>query len=132
MCYASRYVLTSIDDIKAVANGVISGVGRHKALSEERRFDIALVINELLVNSFEHAQPSPDKPVILAAGINEGSLRIGVKDGGQGFEVDEALEGYRAACERRRAVQGTRARSSSGAGALSGDEFWRARQQRRS
>jgi len=92
MCYSSRYVLTSVDDIKTVANGVISGVGRHTALSEERRFDIALVINELLANSFEHASPSPKAPVILAAGMSGNSLCIGVKDGGQGFEVEQALE----------------------------------------
>lgn len=92
MCYSSRYVLTSIDDIKTVANGVISGVGRHASLSEERRFDIALVINELLANSFEHAKPSPKKPVTLAAGMDGNSLHIGIKDGGEGFEYDQALE----------------------------------------
>ncbi len=85
-------MLDSVDDIKTVANGVITGVGRHTALSEERRFDIALVINELLVNSFEHANPLTKTPVILAAGMNGNSLRIGVKDGGEGFEHGQALE----------------------------------------
>ncbi len=85
-------MLTSIDDIKEVANGVITGVGRHTALSEERRFDIALVINELLVNSFEHAAPSSKTPVILAAGMRGNSLCIGIKDGGEGFEFDRAME----------------------------------------
>ena len=92
MCYSSRYVRTSIEDIKTVANGVISGVGRHAELSEERRFDIALVINELLANSFEHASPSPKAPVVLAAGMSGNSLCIGVKDGGQGFEFHQAIE----------------------------------------
>jgi len=92
MSYASRYVLTSIDDIKTVANAVLSGVNRYASLSEERRFDIALVINELLVNSFEHAQPSSRNPVTLAAGLCGKSLCIGIKDGGKGFEVDDALE----------------------------------------
>lgn len=85
-------MLTSIDDIKTVATGVITGVGRHAALSEERRFDIALVINELLVNSFEHAGPSGKTPVILAAGMQGNSLCIGIKDGGEGFEIDQAME----------------------------------------
>jgi anti-sigma regulatory factor (Ser/Thr protein kinase) len=92
MSYSSRYVLTSIDDIKTVANAVLTGVGRFAPLSEERRFDIALVINELLANSFEHAQPSPNNPVTLAAGLCGKSLCIGIKDGGNGFEVDDALE----------------------------------------
>ncbi len=92
MCYASRYVLTSIEDIKTVANSVLNGVGRYTALTEEHRFNIALVINELLVNSFEHAKPSPRTPVIFAAGMHGRSLSIGVKDGGQGFEFDQAIE----------------------------------------
>lgn len=92
MSYASRFVLTSVEDIKTVSNAVISGVGRYANLSEERRFDIALVINELLANSFEHAAPSPRNPVTLAAGLCGKSLYIGIRDGGEGFEVEDALE----------------------------------------
>ncbi|MGI5918930.1 MAG: ATP-binding protein [Christensenellales bacterium] len=92
MSYASRFVLTSIEDIKTVANAVLNGVGRYAALSEERRYDIALVINELLANSFEHAAPSPRNPVVLAAGLCGKSLCIGIRDGGEGFEVEETLE----------------------------------------
>lgn len=92
MCYASRYVLTSIDDIKTVASGVLNGVGRHTALTEEHRFNIALVINELLVNSFEHTKPSLKAPVVFEAGMHGRSLKIGVKDNGEGFEYDEALD----------------------------------------
>ena len=92
MSYASRFVLTSIEDIKTVANAVLNGVGRYAPLSEERRFDIALVINELLANSFEHAAPSPRNPVVLAAGLCGKNLHIGIRDGGEGFEVEETLE----------------------------------------
>lgn len=85
MSYSSRYVLTSIDDIKKVAERVIVGIEKHTSLSEERRYDITLVINELLVNSFEHAKPSVQSPVIFKAGVEGRQLRIGVTDGGNGF-----------------------------------------------
>jgi anti-sigma regulatory factor (Ser/Thr protein kinase) len=91
MCYASRFVLTSVDDIKKVASDVLTGIGRHTPLTDEHRFNIALVINELLVNSFEHANPSPKAPVVFAAGMHGNRLSIGVKDGGQGFEYGDVL-----------------------------------------
>lgn len=85
MSYTTRYVLTSIDDIKKVASGVLSGVEKYTSIGEERRYDITLVINELLVNSFEHARPSEQSPVVCRAGVAGGQLCIGVTDGGCGF-----------------------------------------------
>ncbi len=94
----SRYVLTSIEDIKQVTSSVLGVVQHHSALSEERRYDIMLVINELLVNSFEHAQPTEKTPVVFRVDIVDSELHIGVSDGGKGFEyepkaaqTDEAL-----------------------------------------
>jgi anti-sigma regulatory factor (Ser/Thr protein kinase) len=81
-----RYVLTALDDIKSVATGVINGVSRIAPLNDERRYNIALILNELLVNSFEHAKPSPRTPVFVHAEYSGGSLHIGVTDGGAGFE----------------------------------------------
>ncbi len=85
MNYSSRYVLTTIDDIKKVAKGVLCGVEKQIVLSEERRYDIALIINELLVNSFEHAHPTAKLPVFFRADIVGNKLCIGVIDGGSGF-----------------------------------------------
>ena len=89
MNYASRYVLTSIDDIKRVVNGVLNGVTKHRPLTEECSFNISLVINELLVNCFEHTKPSKTSPVIFKAGIRNGLLIISVTDSGSGFEYDK-------------------------------------------
>ena len=80
-----RYVLTAPDDIKNVTSGVIGGLSRFALLSDERRYNIALVLNELLVNSFEHARPTPANPVFVQAEYSGGTLRIGVTDGGEGF-----------------------------------------------
>ncbi len=84
-------MLTSIDDIKKVAECVLTGIQKHAPLSEERRYDITLVINELLVNSFEHAMPTVQSPVIFKAGVVGRQLRIGVADGGRGFVHESVI-----------------------------------------
>lgn len=80
-----RYVLTALEDIKNVTGGVIGALGRFAALDDEHRYNIALVLNELLVNSFEHAKPTSHNPVFVQAEYEAGMLRIGVTDGGDGF-----------------------------------------------
>lgn len=89
MNYASRYVLTSIDDIKRVVSDVLKGVETHRPLTDEGRFNISLVINELLVNCFEHAKPTKKTPVVFKAGLTNGFLDIGVTDSGGGFEYEK-------------------------------------------
>ncbi len=79
-------MLTALEDIKSVTGGVLNGVSRIAPLSDECRYNIALILNELLVNSFEHARPTPASPVYLQTEISEGTLRIGVTDGGGGFD----------------------------------------------
>lgn len=93
MDYASRYVLTSIDDIKRVVSGVLAGVEKHRPLNEEYRYNISLIINELLVNCFVHAKPSKTSPVIFKAGIRNGYLVISVTDSGGGFEYEKVCPG---------------------------------------
>ena len=90
-CYTmiKRYVLTALDDIKNVTGGVIGELNRFAPLSDECRYNIALVLNELLVNSFEHARPTPASPVFVQAEYAAGTLRIGVTDGGEGFAFEQ-------------------------------------------
>jgi anti-sigma regulatory factor (Ser/Thr protein kinase) len=84
--YTEKNVLTVIDDIKPSVKKVLSCVEKCKNLNEERRYEIELVLNELLVNSFRYAKPSVYEPVILVAGVENGKLFISVTDGGDGFE----------------------------------------------
>ena len=86
-------MLTSIDDIKRVAADVLASVEKRAALTDERRYDITLVINELLVNSFEHARPTEQCPVVFRAGVGDGQLRIGVTDGGCGLAYEMITNG---------------------------------------
>lgn len=84
-----RYVLTALDDIKSVASGVIGGISRLAPLNDERRYNIALILNELLVNSFEHARPTPRTPVFVQVEYSGGSLHIGITDCGPGFDYEQ-------------------------------------------
>ena len=83
--FSKKYILTSIDDIKTAAEGVLHGLDEGFSISDEKRYEITLVINELLVNSFQHAQPSGDAPVVFDAHTHSGQLDMRVKDSGQGF-----------------------------------------------
>ncbi|MGI5849907.1 MAG: ATP-binding protein [Christensenellales bacterium] len=86
-----QYVLTTISDIKTVTDHVLSGIEQHMPLNESRRYEVALVLNELLVNCFTHAAPSETEPVLLAASIIDGILSIRVTDNGDGFEYEKKI-----------------------------------------
>ena len=83
--FSKKYVLTSIEDIRTAADGVLRGLDEGFSISDKKRYEITLVINELLVNSFKHAQPSGEAPVVFDAHTHGGQLDIRVSDSGQGF-----------------------------------------------
>jgi anti-sigma regulatory factor (Ser/Thr protein kinase) len=78
--------LIAIEDIKPSVKKVLSCVEKCICLNDERRYEIELVLNELLVNSFRHARPSECDPVVLAAEVEDGRLFISVTDSGEGFK----------------------------------------------
>jgi serine/threonine-protein kinase RsbW len=90
--YTIKYVLTVIGDIKQAVKNVLEYVEQQNALSAECRYNIELVLNELLVNSFKHANPSAFDPVVLLAGVSDGKLTVSVTDNGSGFKYKEESE----------------------------------------
>ena len=89
--FTKKYILTSIDDIKTVTDGVLAGLDQGYETSDKKRYEITLVINELLVNCFKYTQPSRETPVVLDAYTRGGQLDIRVTDGGQGFEYERRV-----------------------------------------
>ena len=87
-----KYVLTSIEDIKTATRGILAGAGRNTALSDEKKYEITLVLNELLVNCFKYTRPSSASPVVLSTNISDGKLVIRVKDNGGGFEYETCVD----------------------------------------
>lgn len=90
--YAKKNILTVIDDIKPSVKSVLDCVEQQKTLSDERKYEIELVLNELLVNCFRHASPSMELPVELAADVDDGRLFICVTDCGEGFEYKKDFD----------------------------------------
>lgn len=88
-----KYVLVSIDDIKTVTNGVLGGIEKYAPLCDEKKYEITLVLNELLVNCFKYTKPSAASPVILNTNICDGRLVIRVTDNGDGFEYEKCVDG---------------------------------------
>lgn len=86
MDFIREYILTEIEDIKVAINGVMSGIEKFLALTEDRKYEIKLVMNELLINCFDHSHPSGKQTVALSVFAKEDKVRIRVKDNGQGFE----------------------------------------------
>lgn len=91
--YTEKNVLTVIEDIKPSVKKVLSCIEKCKCLNDERRYEIELVLNELLVNSFRYAKPSEGEPVVLAAEVDDGRLFISVTDSGDGFRYKVNCDG---------------------------------------
>ena len=90
-CISKKFILTSIDDIKTVVGNVLNDVETITVLSDARRYEIKLVINELLTNCFRHAEPSAERPVVLYAQVQDGNLGIRVTDQGEGFAYEKSI-----------------------------------------
>ena len=86
--FIREYILTEIEDIKVGINGVMSGIEEVLALPDDRKYEIKLVMNELLVNCFDHACPKNKQTVVFGILVQEEKVRIRVKDNGQGFEYE--------------------------------------------
>jgi anti-sigma regulatory factor (Ser/Thr protein kinase) len=86
--FIKEYILTEIEDIKVAINGVMSGIERYYKLSDARKYEIKLVMNELLVNCFGHSHPIEKQTVVLVVSAQTDKVSIKVKDNGQGFEFE--------------------------------------------
>lgn len=86
--FIREYILTEIEDIKVAIDGVMGGIESFCDLSDARLYEIKLVMNELLVNCFDHACPKSKQTVVLGVLAKAEKVRIRVKDNGQGFEYE--------------------------------------------
>lgn len=87
-CFFKEYILTEIEDIKIAVDGVLGELDRVYKLGEARKYEIRLVMNELLVNCFDHAQTGGKQMVVLKVSVMDGHLSIRIKDNGEGFAYD--------------------------------------------
>jgi len=73
-----------VEEIARAVSLVLADVAGVVALTEEKEFDIKLILNELLVNSLEHSEA---RFVRVVFQIEKRELRCCIMDGGCGFDI---------------------------------------------
>ena len=82
-----RYLVKEKTEIKTVVGHLLYDVKNTHSLTEQKEFEIKLVMNELLSNCFKYCRISPDSPVIVEYMVEEKQLHFTVSDCGSGFNV---------------------------------------------
>ena len=82
-----KYSIKEKSEIKHVIDHLILDVENSHPLSEQKAFEIRLVMNELLSNCFKYCHISPDSPVLVEYELDEKQLHFTVSDCGTGFDV---------------------------------------------
>lgn len=74
-------------------NAVLRQLERHSGLNEEDRFDVRVILSELLQNAVRHGNAMDRaKTISLDVTVEEGNcLEISVEDEGTGFDVERVL-----------------------------------------
>ncbi|MEX1308363.1 MAG: ATP-binding protein [Eubacteriales bacterium] len=82
-----KYKIKEKIEIRTVVDRLICDVENTHQLSEEKTFEIRLVMNELLSNCFKYCNITPDSPVLVEYKVEEKQLHFTVSDCGTGFDV---------------------------------------------
>lgn len=82
-----KYTVKEKAEIKTVIDLLLGDVGNTHALSEQKEFEIKLVMNELLSNCFKYCRISLESPVVVEYKVEEKQLHFTVSDCGMGFDV---------------------------------------------
>ena len=88
MLLKNQYFLTELKDIRTVVDEVMRLIFSERRVTEEKTFQIKLVLNELLTNSFKHTKPSKSSPVKLEMELNADAISVTIQDNGCGFDTE--------------------------------------------
>ncbi len=78
-------------DMELTAITVAESLGVFIGLSTEKIDEVKMALIEACINAFEHSKSS-DRRINLNFQISDGGMVISISDGGQGFDLQEALE----------------------------------------
>lgn len=88
--YENR-IYGDIKDITDVVSEILHNISTQT--SENTRFDVRLILNELLINCHEHGnQRSKDKAIDLFFNCSPKEIKIIVKDEGKGIVIKESCK----------------------------------------
>lgn len=90
--YKNR-IFGDINDITEVVSEILLHIS--DSISENTCFDIRLILNELLINSYEHGNKGcSDKAIDLYFNINPKTIKIIVEDEGTGIVIKEPCKDH--------------------------------------
>ncbi len=89
VCDMMHYKVENINKMKPTISNLLDEVQGKYQLSEEKFFDVRLVLSELIMNAFEHSNKGGHVDVFFDDEFNNDKIKFVVEDYGYGFSHSE-------------------------------------------
>jgi serine/threonine-protein kinase RsbW len=80
-----------LPDMEITATAVAESLGAFIGLDQDKIEEVKIALIEACINAFEHSK-SPARRIDINFQITDRGLRVLINDGGEGFDIKEALE----------------------------------------
>ena len=87
-----KYKIDNLENMKPIISQLANDVKIKFPLSEEKFFDIRLVLSELVMNAFKHSKSDEFVDIFLNNDYSDSEIKITVEDYGCGFDFDNVCE----------------------------------------
>ena len=77
-------------DMEVIATSVAESIGTFMGLDHNKVDEIKIAVVEACINAFEHSK-SADQRISVSFSMDEKGLMISINDGGDGFDMDDAM-----------------------------------------
>ena len=77
-------------DMEVIATSVAESIGTFIGLDHNKVDEIKIAVVEACINAFEHSK-SMDRRISVSFSMDEKGLMISINDGGDGFDMDDAM-----------------------------------------
>jgi anti-sigma regulatory factor (Ser/Thr protein kinase) len=83
-----KYKIDKLSNMKPIINQMTDDLKTQHPLSEEKHFDVRLVLSELIMNAFMHSKEDALVDVLMDSEYSDGKIKITVEDYGHGFDAE--------------------------------------------
>ena len=77
-------------DMEVIATSVAESIGTFIGLDHNKVDEIKIAVVEACINAFEHSK-SAEQRISVSFSMDEKGLMISINDGGEGFDMDDAM-----------------------------------------
>ena len=77
-------------DMEVIATSVAESIGTFIGIDHNKVDEIKIAVVEACINAFEHSK-SADQRISVSFSMDEKGLMISINDGGDGFDMDDAM-----------------------------------------